>query len=196
MPDLTTVLTSYTSNRWPDDFLRSVTIWEAARATSAASTFFEPISIGPDGETFVDGATGANNPVRQVCAEARDAWNLDNELADNIQCIVSLGTGVPNVDAFGTTLKEIGTTLKSMSTETEKTAEEFLREHTRLHSEKRYFRFNVLRGLETVGLEEASKRPMIVAATRRYIASEEAKKGLEDGANTLRLRLCMLEDIS
>jgi hypothetical protein len=100
---------------------------------------------------------------------------------------------VPDVKAFGGSLKDIGNTLKTMSTETEKTAHEFLREHTRLHTEQRYFRFNVLRGLENVGLEEAGKRAEIVSATRRYVAFEGTKKELESCAETLRLRECMLE---
>jgi patatin-like phospholipase/acyl hydrolase len=39
---------------------------EACRATSAATSFFDPIAVGRFGEEFVDGATGANNPVREV----------------------------------------------------------------------------------------------------------------------------------
>ena len=46
-------------------------IWEAARATSAASSFFDPIKIGQFGEEFVDGAVGANNPVAQLWNEAK-----------------------------------------------------------------------------------------------------------------------------
>ena len=62
-----------------------------------------------------------------------------------------------------------------MATETEKTAYEFLRANSKLHEDRRYFRFNVLSGLDNVGLEEAAKRPQIVAATRRYIIYEETQ---------------------
>jgi hypothetical protein len=41
------------------------------RATPAASSFFDPIAIGDFQESFVDGATGANNPVYEVWNEAR-----------------------------------------------------------------------------------------------------------------------------
>src|SRR5882672_7382832 len=44
------------------------TIWEAARATSATPTFFKRIVI--DGEPFVDGGMGRNNPINQVLEEA------------------------------------------------------------------------------------------------------------------------------
>jgi len=56
-------LTSYMSPRGGSDLLNSVRIWEACRATSAASSFFNPIAIGRYKEEFMDGATGANNPI-------------------------------------------------------------------------------------------------------------------------------------
>ena len=62
----TVCLTSYRTPRGNSDLLNSVTVWEACRATSAASSFFDPIAVGRFGEEFVDGATGANNPVREV----------------------------------------------------------------------------------------------------------------------------------
>jgi predicted acylesterase/phospholipase RssA len=48
------------------------TICEAALATSAATGFFEPVSIGA--RHFVDGALGANNPVDEMEGEASDIW--------------------------------------------------------------------------------------------------------------------------
>jgi predicted acylesterase/phospholipase RssA len=174
--------------------LNSVTIWEAARATSAASTFFERIAIGSDKEVFLDGGTGANNPVNVVCAEARDVWNFNDAIDDHLHCLISIGTGVPNVEPFGKTLLEIGKTLKAMATETEKTAHDFLRDHTKLHTEKRYFRFNVDHGLGNIGLEESGKRPDIISATRRYVVYEGTKKEMEYCAETLSVIECMLEE--
>jgi len=50
------------------------TIWEAGRATSVASTFFNPIKIGQFGEQFIDSATGYNNPIERVWEEAKSLW--------------------------------------------------------------------------------------------------------------------------
>jgi len=50
-------------------------IWEAARATSAATLFFDPITIGRFNQTFVDGAGGHNNPVEAIYGEAVARWN-------------------------------------------------------------------------------------------------------------------------
>jgi predicted acylesterase/phospholipase RssA len=44
-------------------------IWEAARATSAASTFFDPIKIGH--QRYVDGALRHNNPIEKASEESR-----------------------------------------------------------------------------------------------------------------------------
>jgi len=44
------------------------TICDTAFATSAATGFFDPVSIGA--RRFVDGALGANNPVDEIKKEA------------------------------------------------------------------------------------------------------------------------------
>ena len=52
------------------------TIWEAARATSAAPTIFKSIEIGGPGtrQLYIDGGVGLNNPTRQVIVEAESAF--------------------------------------------------------------------------------------------------------------------------
>jgi hypothetical protein len=54
---------TYQSPRGSDDLLNSIKVWEAYRATSATSSFFDPIAIGRYGEEFMDGGTGATNSV-------------------------------------------------------------------------------------------------------------------------------------
>ena len=68
----TMILSSYPSERRGRDLFDVTTIWQAARATSAATSFFEPIVIG--NEEFVDGATPANNPIMELWFEAYDAF--------------------------------------------------------------------------------------------------------------------------
>jgi len=41
--------------------LPDVKIWQAARATSAAPSYFKPITVGK--YTLLDGGLGANNPL-------------------------------------------------------------------------------------------------------------------------------------
>lgn len=116
-------------------------IWEAARATSAAATFFDPIVIGR--QKYVDGATGFNNPVEAVLEEAVSIWP---DAIPGIQCLVSIGTGVPDPKDFGDNLKEVINTLKAIATETEETERRFFQNHKHLGLGDRYFRFNVDKG--------------------------------------------------
>jgi hypothetical protein len=136
------------------------------------------------GEEFVDGATGANNPVQELWNEAKDMWNPE-PLDSNLKCIVSIGTGVPSVEPFRTGLLEIGDTLVRISTETERTAETFQRAHSNLDDSNRYFRFNVRNGLEKIGLEDSSKKDTIVAVTQRYVESQDTFKLMRQCASNL-----------
>jgi patatin-like phospholipase/acyl hydrolase len=66
-------------------------IWEAARATTVASTIFKRISIGEEVhaiEEFINGNIRCNNPAMRVIEEARSIFG-DNS---NLGCLVSIGT--------------------------------------------------------------------------------------------------------
>ncbi|CAN9173050.1 unnamed protein product [Alternaria alternata] len=180
----TVCLTSYKTPRGNNDLLNSVTIWEACRATSAATSFFDLIAVGRYGEQFVDGATGANNPVREVWDQAQLAWGPE-PLEGKVKCVVSIGTGVPSLKAFKDDVFNIGKTLAAIATETEQTAERFRRERGLLDSTGRYYRFNVVRGLEDIGLEEAKKVKEMAAATRRYISSQEVHGQMQACAGSI-----------
>lgn len=171
-------LRSYKSPRGTSDLLNSVKIWEACRATSAASSFFDTVAVGRYGEEFVDGATGANNPVWEVWNEAQVIWGPE-ALESRIKCLVSIGTGVPSLKPFQDDVFHIGEAFVAISTETEQTAERFRRDKSHLDSTGRYYRFNVVRGLEDIGLEESIKRKEIAAATRKYVESQEAFKQMQ-----------------
>jgi predicted acylesterase/phospholipase RssA len=185
----TVCLTSYKTPRGNNDLLNSVTIWEACRATSAATSFFNPIAVGRFREEFVDGATGANNPVREMWDQAQLVWGPE-PLEGKVKCLVSIGMGVPSLKPFKDDVFNIGETLVAIATETEQTAERFRRERSLLDSTERYYRFNVVRGLEDIGLEEAKKVQEIAAATRRYISSQDVYKQMQTCAGTIADREC------
>ncbi|CAK7227499.1 hypothetical protein SEUCBS140593_006597 [Sporothrix eucalyptigena] len=170
------------------DLLNSATIWQACRATSAATTFFDPIAIGPFDEEFVDGALGANNPIYILWNQAQDIWG--DQLESKLQCVVSIGTGVPNLQPVRDDVLGIWKTLKDIATETEKTAQQFHRDKASLYDEGRYFRFNVDQGLQEIGLEESKKKKEIAAATRHYIESQIVFKQIQACANNLAGREC------
>lgn len=186
----TVVLSSYHNERRIADTWNKAKIWEVARATSAATTFFEPISFCND--TYLDGATGANNPVNVLWSEATDVWKLqDDQVQENIKCLISIGTGVPDLTPFKGSLLQVGKALKAIATQTEDTAEDFRKKHTSLFQTKRAFRFNVLKGLEKIGLEEVSKWEDIAAATKNYIQTEEVHVDMTRCIENLKGRECM-----
>jgi hypothetical protein len=100
--------------------------------------------------------------------------------------MVSIGTGVPTLRAFQDNPIDVAKALVQIALDTEKTAETFQRHHAALYSGHRAFRFNVIRGLEDVGLEEASKEGQILAATRRYLESEDMFDLLKKCAQALK----------
>ncbi|KAF5590057.1 calcium-independent phospholipase A2 [Fusarium pseudoanthophilum] len=65
-------------------------IWEAARATSAAPTFFQPFVHPETKRTYVDGALMHNNPVSLAYSEVDKIW--PGSLPPDI--ILSIGTGL------------------------------------------------------------------------------------------------------
>jgi patatin-like phospholipase/acyl hydrolase len=128
----TVVFSSYYSDRRGNHLRNVAKIWEVARATSAASSFFEPTDIG--GLGFVDGGTGANNPIRQLWTEAVDVFaeedDLNWRLEDNIQRLVSIGTGKLLLKAFSTSVLGIFDAMVAIATNTEQVADLFEKEHT------------------------------------------------------------------
>ena len=69
-------------------------IWEAARATTAAPTFFKRITVVDDGgarEDFLDGGLRFNNPAQLALGEAFTVFGGASKLG----CLVSIGTGHP-----------------------------------------------------------------------------------------------------
>jgi predicted acylesterase/phospholipase RssA len=65
-------------------------IWQAARATSAAPTFFPPmkIKLPPPGGFYIDGGIRYNNPSEVALDEVRVRWKRSRQFF-----IVSIGTG-------------------------------------------------------------------------------------------------------
>ena len=174
------------------------TIWEAARATSAASGFFDPISIGKHGQEYVDAGLGCNNPVDEVWTEAQDIWSPEEgDLATIVKCFISLGTGNPGTSIIeDKAFKFVTKTLKDIATETEKTAETFAKGHRGLFSQQRYFRFNVDQGLQNVGLEEFKKEKEIVSATSLYMESQHIQSQTRYCSKVMKDKACTLEDFS
>lgn len=162
-------------------------IWEAARATSAAPTFFKRIKIGKknDQVQFVDAALGCNNPVRQVLNEAELA--CENVPID---CILSVGTGkpqtvgLPEPDAFQKLLPtKIIEVLKKLATDSDRVAEEMEQQYKNIPGI--YFRLNVEQGMQGITLEEWKKLGEVRAHTMQYLRRVRVSKEVDDLVNAL-----------
>ncbi|KAE8411715.1 hypothetical protein BDV36DRAFT_77864 [Aspergillus pseudocaelatus] len=164
------------------------TICQAALATSAATTFFDPVYIGT--RKFVDGALGSNNPVDEVEGEAADIWCPGTgDLKPLVKCFVSIGTGDPGIAAIeDKALKFLSETLVSIATETGRTEKKFIARWAKHYDEKRYFRFNVEQGLQGVGLEEYREQGTIEAATHRYLDHQAQVFRVRDCVQNLKLK--------
>lgn len=102
------------------------TICQATWATSAATTFFNPVMIRA--WKFADGALEANNPVDEVEEEASDIWCPEtSDLKLLVKCFISIGTGNSEKKAMkDNLLKFMFKTLPELTTQTERTEKDFI----------------------------------------------------------------------
>ncbi|KIX08880.1 uncharacterized protein Z518_03537 [Rhinocladiella mackenziei CBS 650.93] len=152
------------------------TISEAALATSAATGFFDSVSIGA--RQFVDGALGVNNPVEEVEGEAADIWCAESgNVKPLVKCFISIGTGNPGKKAVeDNLLKFLSQTLVQITTETEETAKRFVGRWRQHLDQNRYFRLNVEQGLQDIGLAEYKEQGRIEAATHQYLDDHQISR--------------------
>ncbi|KAJ7032992.1 FabD/lysophospholipase-like protein [Mycena alexandri] len=150
-------------------------IWEAARATSAAPTFFKRIKIGR-GQHFIDGGLGSNNPSKVVLDEAKRVFPNRQ-----IGCIVSIGTGqggIISIDRPGFFQRLIPTdvieALQGIATDCEAKHEEMLALFD--NSPNTYFRLNVEQGMQNIKLSEWEKLSNVEAHTAQYMRRKEVEK--------------------
>ncbi|KAI4695276.1 uncharacterized protein J4E84_001901 [Alternaria hordeiaustralica] len=152
------------------NFYNEVKIWEVARATSAATSFFAPMEITHSGEPrrFLDAGIGSNNPIDELYLEAMSLFDKSEEEFDKqIRVLVSIGTGKPALHGFGEKVTEVAKSIASIATETQNTANKFHLTHKKLASRDGYFRFNPP-DLSEVAIDEASKKGIIASRTDTY----------------------------
>ncbi|KAK1623459.1 acyl transferase/acyl hydrolase/lysophospholipase [Colletotrichum phormii] len=152
-----TLFTTYDESTGFDGCL----IWQVARATSAATTFFKPIRVGRDGVEFIDAGFGYNNPCEILIDEARRQFPSRPQIQ-----VLSIGTGLGDVVSIGNTRMGIIRALKNMATSSKKVA---MRLEDQYGDSGQYFRFNVAQGLQDVTLSDWEKSSTISAHTRNYL---------------------------
>lgn len=165
-----------------------MSIWQAARTTSAAPTFFKRLKIGPPNaqEEFLDGGLGSNNPTKIMMHEVSETF----EKTRNVACVISIGAGVMDI----TDLKkptpfqkkfptELAGVLRDMVTDCEGVEKEVSRWFT--GKPRVYFRFNVERGLEDIKLGDAEELGNIRAKTIHYLEQDGTKRSVAEAISVL-----------
>lgn len=136
-----------------------IPIWQVARATSAAPTYFKPPVI--DGLEYVDGGFGANNPCAEIYEEVR---RMNNNSRRCVSIILSIGTGKNNeARRFkGTGFQRYlnyANFARKWASDSEKTHEAMLKAKSEVHFN--YFRLNVEEGLDHMKLDEWRARGLV-----------------------------------
>ncbi|KAI1659634.1 FabD/lysophospholipase-like protein [Daldinia decipiens] len=154
-------------------------IWEAARATSAAPTFFDPITFS-SGCTFRDGALRSNNPIFELVDEVQTAFP-DLE----VSCIVSIGTGIPGPITLRNSLMSVAKAYAKIMTDAEHVAEQFKKIYCSPDAgfKGKYFRCSPT-GIGDVRLDEWEKVDVMISSTESYL--QKMAEDLKDCATHLR----------
>lgn len=153
-------------------------IWEVARATSAAPTYFDTIKIGED--EYGDAGFGENNPSKRLFWEVSHMNNNDNS-ANELS--VSIGTGITRFSRFqkGSLKRLIGwiNAAKKVSTDCEQAHVE-MQAITVSGQKYKYFRFNVPEKATDPDAEEESKWQHVKKRSRKWFGhgGEPLDRGL------------------
>jgi hypothetical protein len=170
--------------------LAEVKIWEAARATTAASFFFKPMTLKVGKrltEDYIDAAIGCNNPADYLLREAAGQIGSGRRLG----CLISIGTGTREVKIGRAKslrqtpkfIKELLGTLKSAATDSEET-------HRHLQAKlgsyaKAYFRFNVPGAAAEVKLHHYLKMGTLKSSTETYLSDPLVSSQIQTAAGVL-----------
>ena len=146
-----------------------IPIWQVARATSAAPTYFKPPKI--DGLEYVDGGFGANNPCAEIYDEVR---KMNNDSKKSASTILSIGTGKNNeARRFkGTGFQRYFNYLnfaRKWASDSEQTHLAMLKAKKEVNFN--YFRLNVEEGLDRMKLDEWRARGPVRTKLGEYIGA-------------------------
>lgn len=173
------------------------TIWEAARATSAAPTFFPPVTLrNYHGSQFVDAGVGCNNPTRIIVKEAKAYYRTKGYKATRPTCVVSIGTDQNDLiqlhdaasmfwfkDRSGLSIAPV---LGNIVTDCENTHNEMTLSCLDDKAADTYYRFNVPQGMQQIVLDEWDKAMDIRTYTSYYLRLNQTEHDVRECIKLLR----------
>ncbi|TKW55540.1 Calcium-independent phospholipase A2-gamma [Colletotrichum tanaceti] len=172
-----------------------ITISVAARATSAAPTYFPEIRW-PEGQkktlTFWDGGLLNNNPIDQLWYARYDLVK-PGDPEPKISCVISLGTGWSKADSPSDSwfnITGVLSTVVAFSTNTNAKAKDFSRHMTTLnnrveHANTKYVRFNPSLKNETIGLADYHKMDLLKSLARDYVNDPKQNEWIEKAVEAI-----------
>lgn len=171
------------------------TIVQAARATTAAPTFFKRAVINDQGidRAYLDGGVVQNNPANVVLQEANRVFGKNRK----VSCLVSIGTGklrtnhVPKQGLFDRFIPvDVARAMAKIATDTEETHQAL--QHRFNSRPGIYFRFTVDEGMQDIGMDEWNKLDGVMSHTEKYLRSEDVRPKLELAVKALAEQQAML----
>lgn len=152
-----------------------IPIWEVARATSAAPTYFKAPKI--DNREYLDGGFGPNNPSLEIYEEVRTMNNQSNEC---VSIVLSIGTGKNNKLSRWTQTTVPGfryinhyNFAKGWASQSEEQHGRMLKEQVKFNFV--YKRLNVQEGLDKMKLDEWRTRARLRIGLGQFIGKSRKR---------------------
>ena len=146
----------------------SFTIWEAARATSAAPLYFPKLEV--HGTEYFDGGLDSNNPVVEIIEEAHQEFP-----GMIIDTVVSIGTGKGTMPKPVPPFSNILLHFVHRSTDTEGQHERVMTERAFDDVRDGYYRFQGETDLGEIDLSNADKMDEIENLANAYLDSPKSR---------------------
>lgn len=154
-----------------------IPIWQVARATSAAPTYFKPPKIND--RHYLDGGFGSNNPCVEILNEVH---TMNNNAPESAKLIISIGTGKSkSISRFSSGRLAIWRFWNYINFAAKWASESETRHIDMINAQKhnpdsmRYHRLNVEEGLDEMKLDEWRERGKVKLMLGRCIAKTRAR---------------------
>ena len=145
-----------------------VPIWQVARATTAAPTFFKPMLI--HGLEHFDGRFAANNPCLEIYHEVK---KVNNNYEKSVNLILSIGTGKHLNGLRG---RRFGDCWNYRAERSEEVHEVMMRKRDDSNTSFHYYRLNVDKGLGLLMLDEWRTQGALIRNFGRIIGKRKPRK--------------------
>lgn len=143
-----------------------IPIWQVAKATTAAPTYFQPVVI--DGVEYTGAGFGMNNAQAEIYNEVK---NMNGDTRDSI--ILSVGSGTNNIPSRNRRIRfaQYITHLQSLfPSESEQI-------HRRMVSRPEYYRLDVEEGLGQIKMDEWRSRGRVRTSIGSLIGRHRSRRG-------------------